>query len=271
MELEMQRENLQQDLKKMMDLLDRQKQEAAEVTKSERENEMKVFELALERDQLQRDVESSNMRLQQTEATLAQEKENYLEKVGLLQDQLHEEQRLSKETTEKLKEVIPCVSFLFIPIPFVIPLSFSFIFFFSSSTSFLALFSFPCLFLLLIVRKNRLEQEEEAHKELFFFTSLFSMSYLCLPLLLFFFLLTFFLFSFSFSSLSSFCSLFSSSPFSCFICLTKKWDSYLNACFCVFIISKWILKDKKRVIPIMNGSTSSTNCKTKLKTCMTRS
>lgn len=157
MELEMQRENLQQDLEKMMDLLDRQKQEAAEVIKSERENEMKVFELALERDQLQRDVESSNMRLQQTEATLAQEKENYLEKVGLLQDQLHEEQRLSKETTEKLKEVSPSVSFLFIPIPFVIPLSLSFFF-----LLFLHFFPCPLLFSLPLPFVDREEEQAGA-------------------------------------------------------------------------------------------------------------
>ena len=174
MELEMQRENLQQDLKKMMDLLDRQKQEAAEVTKSERENEMKVFELALERDQLQRDVESSNMRLQQTEATLVQEKEIYLEKVGLLQDQLHEEQRLSKETTEKLKEVIPCVSFLFIPIPFVIPLSFSFIFF----LFFLHFFPCPLLFSLPLPLVDREEEQAGAGRggtqgTLFFYFTFF--------------------------------------------------------------------------------------------------
>ena len=105
MELEVKRETLQEDIKKVSELLSRQKQEAAEVTKSERENEMKVFELSLEKDQLQRDVESMRSRLQHAEEGLGREKQSYLESVGMLQDQLHQEQRTAKDTIDKLKEV----------------------------------------------------------------------------------------------------------------------------------------------------------------------
>lgn len=105
MELEVKRETLQEDIKKATELLSRQKQEAAEVTKSERENEMKVFELSLEKDQLQRDVEALRSRLQQAEGGLEREKQSYLESVGMLQDQLHQEQNTAKDTIDKLKEV----------------------------------------------------------------------------------------------------------------------------------------------------------------------
>ena len=71
----------------------------------ERTNEKKVMELTLERDQLHTDLESLKTQLHESETLVSSERQVYLKKIGVLQDQLHEEQRSSKEAVSKLKEV----------------------------------------------------------------------------------------------------------------------------------------------------------------------
>ena len=105
MELELQRDNLQHEIKEIRNYLTRQKQESWQAVEVEKTNGLKVVELSIEKDQLSNEVESLKAKLQKAEGNLKQEKQNYLEKVGLLQDQLHEEQRVSKENVEKLKQV----------------------------------------------------------------------------------------------------------------------------------------------------------------------
>lgn len=73
--------------------------------KTERKNEKKVIELTLERDQLRTEIESLKTRLHESETLLSSERKEYLKKAGLLQDQLHDEQKSSKETISKIKEV----------------------------------------------------------------------------------------------------------------------------------------------------------------------
>ena len=63
------------------------------------------MELTLERDQLHTDLESLKTQLHESETLVSSERQVYLKKVGVLQDQLHEEQRSSKEAVSKLKEV----------------------------------------------------------------------------------------------------------------------------------------------------------------------
>jgi len=105
MDLELQRDNIQHEIKELRDCLARQKQEVQQVVEVEKKNELKVLELSIEKDQLHSEVETLRSQLKQAEGNSGNEKQNYLHKIGLLQDQLHEEQKASRETVEKLKQV----------------------------------------------------------------------------------------------------------------------------------------------------------------------
>ena len=105
MDLELQRDNIQHEIKELRNCLSRQKQESQQVVEVEKKNELKVLELSIEKDQLHSEVESLRSQLKQAEGNMANEKQNYLHKIGLLQDQLHGEQKGSKESVEKLKQV----------------------------------------------------------------------------------------------------------------------------------------------------------------------
>ena len=105
MDLELQRDNIQHEIKEIRNCLARQKQEAKQVMEVEKKNELKVLELSIEKDQLYSEVESLRSQLNQAEGNYAHEKQNQLEKMRALQDQLYEEQRGSKESVEKLKQV----------------------------------------------------------------------------------------------------------------------------------------------------------------------
>ena len=105
MDLELQRDNIQHEIKELRSYLGRQKQESQQVVQVEKKNELKVLELSIEKDQLQSEVESLKSQLKQAEGNFANEKQNYLHKVGILHEQLHEEQKASKEAVEKLKQV----------------------------------------------------------------------------------------------------------------------------------------------------------------------
>ncbi|XP_078360905.1 uncharacterized protein LOC144645269 isoform X4 [Oculina patagonica] len=104
MDLELQRDNIQHEIKEIRNCLARQKQEAKQVVEVEKKNELKVLELSIEKDQLYSEVESLRSQLKQAEGNYAHEKQNQMEKIRGLQDQLHEEQRGSKESVEKLKQ-----------------------------------------------------------------------------------------------------------------------------------------------------------------------
>ena len=105
MDLELQRDNIQHEIKEIRNCLTRQKQEAKQVVEVEKKNELKVVELSIEKDQLHSEVESLRSQLKQAEGNFAREKQSQLEKIRALQDQLHEDQRGSKENVEKLKQV----------------------------------------------------------------------------------------------------------------------------------------------------------------------
>lgn len=105
MDLELQRDNIQHEIKEIRNCLTRQKQEAKQVVEVEKKNELKVLELSIEKDQLHSEVESLRSQLKQAEGNFAREKQSQLEKIRALQDQLHEDQRGSKENVEKLKQV----------------------------------------------------------------------------------------------------------------------------------------------------------------------
>ena len=105
MDLELQRDNIQHEIKEIRNCLARQKEEAKQVVEVEKKNELKVLELSIEKDQLHSEVESLRSQLKQADGNYEREKQNQLEKIRVLQDQLHEEQRGSKETVEKLKQV----------------------------------------------------------------------------------------------------------------------------------------------------------------------
>ena len=105
MDLELQRDNIQHEIKEIRNCLTRQKQEAKQVVEVEKKNELKVLELSIEKDQLHSEVESLRSQLKQAEGNFAREKQSQLEKIRALQDQLQEDQRGSKENVEKLKQV----------------------------------------------------------------------------------------------------------------------------------------------------------------------
>ena len=105
MDLELQRDNIQHEIKEIRNCLTRQKKEAKQVVEVEKKNELKVLELSIEKDQLHSEVESLRSQLKQAEGNFAREKQSQLEKIRALQDQLHEDQRGSKENVEKLKQV----------------------------------------------------------------------------------------------------------------------------------------------------------------------
>lgn len=105
MDLELQRDNIQHEIKELRNCLTRQKQETQQVVEVEKKNELKVLELSIEKDQLHSETESLRSQLKQVEGNFANEKQNYLHKIALLQDQLHEEQKGSKESVEKVKQV----------------------------------------------------------------------------------------------------------------------------------------------------------------------
>ena len=105
MDLELQRDNIQHEIKELKNCLARQKQEAQQVVEVEKKNELKVLELSIEKDQLQREMELLRSQLKQVEGNWVNEKQNYQHKIGVLQDQLHEEQKGSKDCVEKLKKV----------------------------------------------------------------------------------------------------------------------------------------------------------------------
>ena len=124
MDLELQRDNIQHEIKELRSYLGRQKQESQQVVQVEKKNELKVLELSIEKDQLQSEVESLKSQLKQAEGNFANEKQNYLHKVGILHEQLHEEQKASKEAVEKLKQV----SEVFNPLnPIISKFTFSFV------------------------------------------------------------------------------------------------------------------------------------------------
>lgn len=104
MDLELQRDNTQHEIKELRNYLARQKHESQQVVEVEKKNELKVLELSIERDQLQSEVESLKSQLKQADGNFANEKQNYVHKIGILQEQLHEEQKGSKESVEKLKQ-----------------------------------------------------------------------------------------------------------------------------------------------------------------------
>ena len=105
MDLELQRDNIQHEIKELRNCLAKQKQESEQVVEVEKRNELKVLELSIERDQIQSEVESLRSQLNHADGNFAQEKQKYVEKLRFAQDQLQEEQRTSKESVEKLKQV----------------------------------------------------------------------------------------------------------------------------------------------------------------------
>ncbi|XP_015756362.1 PREDICTED: cingulin-like isoform X1 [Acropora digitifera] len=105
MDLELQRDNIQHEIKELKNCLARQKQEAQQVVEVEKKNELKVLELSIEKDQLQSEMELLRSQLKQVEGNWVNEKQNYQHKIGVLQDQLHEEQKGAKDCVEKLKQV----------------------------------------------------------------------------------------------------------------------------------------------------------------------
>ena len=105
MDLELQRDNIQHEIKELKNCLARQKHEAHQVVEIEKKNELKVLELSIEKDQVHSEMELLRSQLKQAEANLANEKQNYLQKTGLLQEQLHEKQKGTKDCVEKLKQV----------------------------------------------------------------------------------------------------------------------------------------------------------------------
>lgn len=105
MDLELQRDNIQHEIKEIRNCLARQKEEAKQVVEVEKKNELKVLELSIEKDQLHSEVESLRSQLEQAEGNYTRDRQNQLEKIKALQDQLHEDQRGSKESVEKLKQV----------------------------------------------------------------------------------------------------------------------------------------------------------------------
>lgn len=105
MDLELQRDNIQHEIKEIRNCLARQKVEAKQVVEVEKKNELKVLELSIEKDQLHSEVESLRSHLKQAEGNYTRDRQNQLEKIKALQDQLHEDQRGSKESVEKLKQV----------------------------------------------------------------------------------------------------------------------------------------------------------------------
>ena len=105
MDLEVQRNNIQHEIKELKNCLSREKLEAKQVVEVEKKNELKVLELSIEKDQLRSEMELLRSQLKQAEGNLANEKQNYLHKIGLLQEQLHEEQKEAKDCVEKLKQV----------------------------------------------------------------------------------------------------------------------------------------------------------------------
>ncbi|XP_068690513.1 golgin subfamily A member 6-like protein 22 isoform X7 [Montipora foliosa] len=104
MDLEVQRNNIQHEIKELKNCLSREKLEAQQVVEVEKKNELKVLELSIEKDQLRSEMELLRSQLKQAEGNLANEKQNYLHKIGLLQEQLHEEQKEAKHCVEKLKQ-----------------------------------------------------------------------------------------------------------------------------------------------------------------------
>lgn len=104
MDLELQRDNIQHEIKELRNCLAKQKQESEQVVEVEKRNELKVLELSIERDQIQSEVESLRSQLNHADGNFAQEKQKYVEKLRFAQDQLQEEQRTSKESVEKLKQ-----------------------------------------------------------------------------------------------------------------------------------------------------------------------
>lgn len=104
MDLEVQRNNIQHEIKELKNCLSREKLEAKQVVEVEKKNELKVLELSIEKDQLRSEMELLRSQLKQAEGNLANEKQNYLHKIGLLQEQLHEEQKEAKDCVEKLKQ-----------------------------------------------------------------------------------------------------------------------------------------------------------------------
>ncbi|KAJ7387332.1 hypothetical protein OS493_004320 [Desmophyllum pertusum] len=104
MDLELQRDNIQHEIKEIRNCLARQKQESKQVLEVEKKNELKVLELSIEKDQLHSEVESLRSQLKLADGNFAHEKQNQQEKIKILQEQLHEEQRGSKESVEKLKQ-----------------------------------------------------------------------------------------------------------------------------------------------------------------------
>ncbi|XP_022807945.1 plectin-like isoform X5 [Stylophora pistillata] len=104
MDLELQRDNIQHEIKELRNCLAKQKQESEQVVEVEKRNELKVLELSIERDQIQSEVESLRSQLNHADGNFAQEKQKYVEKLRFAQDQLQEEHRTSKESVEKLKQ-----------------------------------------------------------------------------------------------------------------------------------------------------------------------
>ena len=105
MDLELQRDNIQHEIKELRNCLAKQKQESKQVVEVEKRNELKVLELSIEKDKIQSEVESLRSQFKHAEGSFAQEKQKYVEKLRLAQDQLQEEQRASKDSVEKLKQV----------------------------------------------------------------------------------------------------------------------------------------------------------------------
>lgn len=105
MDLELQRDNIQHEIKELRNCLAKQKQESKQVVEVEKRNELKVLELSIEKDKIQSEVESLRSQFKHAESNFAQEKQKYVEKLRLAQEQLQEEQRASKDSVEKLKQV----------------------------------------------------------------------------------------------------------------------------------------------------------------------
>ena len=105
MDLELQRDNIQHEIKELRNCLAKQKQESKQVVEVEKRNELKVLELSIEKDKIQSEVESLRSQFKYAEGNFAHEKQKYVEKLRLAQDQLQEEQRASKDSVEKLKQV----------------------------------------------------------------------------------------------------------------------------------------------------------------------
>ena len=105
MDLELQRDNIQHEIKELRNCLAKQKQESKQVVEVEKRNELKVLELSIEKDKIQSEMESLRSQFKHTESNFVQEKQKYVEKLRLAQEQLQEEQRASKDSVEKLKQV----------------------------------------------------------------------------------------------------------------------------------------------------------------------